>query len=165
MEIDVILADIVTTDMELDADRVVVYDQNWKPPKDDGIYITVALSSPVRIIGANNNFDPDTDSEIKTVSKSEPYNIEITSKNRDAQDRWPEVIMALESTYSVQQQEENSIRIFPQSRNVMDLSFIEASSSLHRYRIPVIVNSVTRKTTVITPIESFQVPEVANEPS
>lgn len=165
MEIDVILADIIATDMAIDADRVVVYDQNWKSPKDQDIYITIALSSPVRIIGANNNFDPDTDSEIKTVSKSEPYNIEITSKNRDAQDRWPEIIMALGSTYAVQKMEENNIRIFPQSRNVMDLSLIEASSSLHRYRIPVIVNSVTRKVTAITPIESFPVPEVANEPS
>lgn len=164
MEIDVILADIISTDMGIDQSRVVVYAQNWKSPKDQGIYLTIALQS-TRIIGANNHFDPEADSEIKSVSKSESYNIEITSKNRDAYDRYPEVIMALKSTYSVQKQEENHIRIFPQSRNVLDLSFIEASSSLHRYRIPVIVNSVTRKITVITPAINFPVPEVVNEPS
>ena len=154
---DLILADIIATDMSLDADRVVVYDQNFIPPKDQNIYVIIALQS-TRIIGNVNKFDPDTDKEIKSTSLAETYNIEITSKNRDAQTRYHEVVMALTSDYSEQQQELNQIKIF-RTGQILDLSFIEASSSLHRYRIPVIINSVKIKETDIVPFENFQTPQ------
>lgn len=154
---DLILADIIATDMSLDADRVVVYDQNFIPPKDQNIYVIIALQS-TRIIGSVNKFDPDTDKEIKSTSLAETYNIEITSKNRDAQTRYHEVVMALTSDYSEQQQELNQIKIF-RTGQILDLSFIEASSSLHRYRIPVIINSVKIKETGIVPFENFQTPQ------
>ena len=85
-------------------------------------------------------------------------NIEITSKNRDAQTRYHEVIMALTSDYSEQQQELNQIKIF-RTGQILYLSFIEASSSLHRYRIHVIINSVKIKETDIIPFENFQTPQ------
>ena len=154
---DLILADIIATDMSLDADRVVVYDQNFIPPKDQNIYVIIALQS-TRIIGSVNKFDPDTDKEIKSISLAETYNIEITSKNRDAFSRFHEVVMALTSDYSEQQQELNQIKIF-RTGQILDLSFIEASSSLHRYRIPVIINSVKIKETGIVPFENFQTPQ------
>ena len=154
---DLILADIIATDMSLDADRVVVYDQNFIPPKDQNIYVIIALQS-TRIIGNVNKFDPDTDKEIKSTSLAETYNIEITSKNRDAQTRYHEVVMALTSDYSEQQQELNQIKIF-RTGQILDLSIIEASSSLHRYRIPVIINSVKIKETDIVPFENFQTPQ------
>ena len=156
-DVDLILADIIATDMSLDADRVVVYDQNFIPPKDQNIYVIIALQTP-RIIGSVNKFDPATNKEIKSTSLSETYNIEITSKNRDAQTRYHEVIMALTSDYSEQQQELNQIKIF-RTGQILDLSFIEASSSLHRYRIPVIINSVKIKETDIIPFEHFQTPQ------
>lgn len=154
---DIILADIIAIDMDLDASRVVVYDQNFISPKDQNIYITIALQS-TRIIGSVNKFDPDTDKEIKSISLAENYNIEITSKNRDAQTRYHEVIMALTSDYSEQKQELNQIKIF-RTGQVLDLSFIEASSSLHRYRIPVIIHSVKIKENEIIPFEYFQTPQ------
>jgi len=161
MEPDIILADILTEELSLDPTRVVVYDQNFIPPKDDLIYIIIALQTP-RVIGSNNRFDPDNDKEIKTISLSETYNIEITSKNRNALLRYPEVVTALTSTYSQQKQEENQIAIF-RTLQVMDLSFIEGGSSLHRYRIPVIINSTRIIEKVITPIDKFQSPEEAIE--
>lgn len=169
MEPDIILADILTEELSLDPTRVVVYDQNFIAPKDDLIYIIIALQTP-RVIGSNNRFEPadpeavppTEDREVKNISLSETYNIEITSKNRDALLRYPEVVTALTSTYSQQKQEENQIAIF-RTAQVMDLSFIEGGSSLHRYRIPVIINSTRIIEKVITPIDKFQSPEEAIE--
>lgn len=168
MSVDLILADIISTDMSLDPDRVVVYDQNFKAPKDQDIYVTIALQTS-RIIGSNNRFAPaedgppaKNDREIKYISLSEIYNIEITSKNRDALTRYPAVVMALTSDYSEQMQEENQIRIF-RTGQVLDLSAIEGTSSLHRYRIPVIINSTQVLEKDITTYNSFQVPQEAIE--
>ena len=158
---DLILADIIATEMSLDADRVVVYDQNFKPPKDEDIYITIALQSS-RIIGSNNRFNPDTDEEEQYISISETYNIEMTSKNRDALTRRFAPNMAIKSTYSQQKQEENQIRIFRTNQNI-DLSIIEGTSSLHRYRIPVIINSTQLESKAIDIYDNFQAVEEATE--
>lgn len=162
---DIILCDILSNDMGIDASRIVVYNQNWKPPKDEDIYIVVS-EGPSRIIGNVNRFepaDPDAepptvDREVKSVSKSTTYNIEITSKNTDAKYRKEEILMAITSDYSQQKQEENQIRISRTSQ-ILDLSFIEGGSSLHRYQIPVIINSVVIKEREITPYDKFQTPQ------
>jgi len=162
---DIILCDIISTDMEIDPTRVVVYNQNFKPPKDDDIYIVVSEGIS-RIIGNTNRFEPadseaeppTVDREVKSVSKATEYNIEITSKNTDAKYRKEEILMAITSDYSQQKQEENQIKVSRTSQ-ISDLSFIEGGSSLHRYRITVIINSVNIKEKAITPIDKFQTPQ------
>lgn len=157
MEPDIILCDIIATDMALDPTRVVVYDQNFKAPNDQDIYVIVR-KNPTRVIGSSRTFDPDTDEEIKTIALNETYDVEITSKNRTAQDRYFEVIMALTSVYSQQQQEEHNIRIF-RTREIQDLSLIEGASALHRYLIPVIIDRVETKRTAVIPYEAFPTPQ------
>jgi len=161
MEPDLILADIIATEMSLDSDRVVVYDQNFKPPKDQNIYITIAFQSS-KIIGNNNRFNPTTEEEEQYISVSETYNVEMTSKNRDAVTKRYRPNMAIKSTYSQQKQEENQIRIFRTNTNI-DLSFIEGTSSLHRYRIPVIINSTKLSDKSIDIYDNFQAIEEATE--
>lgn len=162
MEPDLILADIIAEEMSLDADRVVVYDQNFKPPKDEDIYVVIAFQSGHQI-GSNKRFDPDTNEENQYVSVSETYNIEITSKNRDAQTRKYEVTMALDSTYSQQKQEEEQVSIF-RSPRILDISFIEGAFSLHRFRIPVIINSTKTLEKSVEYFDKFQANEEAIEP-
>lgn len=164
---DIILCDIITNELGIDPTRIVVYNQNWKSPKDDEIYIVVSESTS-RIIGNNNRFEPadseaeppTVDREVKTVSDSTTYNIEITSKNTDAKYRKSEILMSLGSDYSEQQQELNNIRIFRTSQ-ILDLSLIDGSSALHRYRIPVIINSVRTKETPIVTYDKQQALDIA----
>ncbi len=159
---DIILCDIIVEEMALDPSRVVVYNQNWKAPKDDGIYIVVATGS-TRIIANTNRFDSANNKEIKRVSISTTYNVEITSKNTDAKYRNHEILTAIKSDFSEFTQEQNNIRIF-RTNQFLDLSFIEGRSALHRYQIPVIINSVRIEEKTITPIDKFPVPEILVEP-
>ena len=158
---DIILCDIIATDMGLDPTRVVVYNQNWKSPKDERIYIVIS-EGPEHIIGNTNRFDHVGDNEIKKVAVSAIYNVEITSKNTDAKYRRTEVLAAINSDYSEQQQELNQIRIFRTNR-IIPLSFIDGRSALHRYQIPVIINSVQIYEKAITVYDKFQEPEVLAE--
>jgi len=162
-DVDIILCDIIAEELSLSASRVVVYDENFEPPKDEFIFVIVSLAF-TKIIGTSNKFAPaetgppiKNDREIKSIALSETYNVEITSKNRDAQTRRYEINMALPSDYSEQKQELNHIKIFRTNQNI-DLSFIEGSSSLHRYRIPVIIDSVKTIEKDIVPFEHFQTP-------
>lgn len=167
---DIILCDIIATDMGLDPTRVVVYNQNWKSPKDDDIYIVVAEGSS-RIIGNTNRFEPadpgaeppTVDREVKCVSVSTTYNVEITSRNTDAKYRKSEILAAIGSDYSEQKQELNQMRIF-RTNQILDLSFIEGRSALHRYQIPVIINSVQVHENPIITYDKFQETQVLAEP-
>lgn len=160
---DIILCDIISTDMALEPSRIVVYNQNWKSPQDDDIYIVVSEGTS-KIIGNTNRFDYKNEREVKRVSISTTYNIEITSRNTDAKYRKAEVLVAIASDYSEQQQELNQIRIF-RTNQILDLSFIDGRSALHRYRIPVVINSVRIYEKDIVPFEKFQVPEILVGPT
>ena len=154
---DIILCDIIATEMTLDPSRVVVYNQNWKPPKDEDIYVIVSFSYS-QIISSTNRYNALTGQEKKSVTKADYFNVEITSKNTDAKYRKEEIIMALTSSYSEQKQEENQIKISRNNR-ILDLSFIDGGSSLHRYRIPVIINNMNTKNDIVEYFDKFQTPE------
>lgn len=159
------LADIIQTELSIPQGRVVLYNQNFKPPKDDDIFVVIALQTP-KIISSSNRFEPadaeaeppTNDREVKSVAKSETWIIEITSKNTDAMEQLPAVIASLTSNYSEQLQESNSIRIF-RTATIQDLSFIEGGSSLHRYRIPVIINSTEVIVKDIITYNKYQTPQ------
>lgn len=165
MNADEVLADIITNELEIDPSRVVLYDQNFKAPKDQDLYVTIA-TGPTQIIGGNQKFEPadpeadppTVDREVKTVVKATTYNVEMSSKNEDAKYRNHEIIMAITSNDAQQKMEENNIAIF-RTGQILDLSLIEGTSALHRFRIPVIIHSIERKEKAIEVYDSFQAPQ------
>lgn len=161
-EPDDILMDIISTFMNLDPTRVVAYAENWDPPKDQGIYITIQ-TDPTEILGASQMYDEATDTEQSGVSAFQRLTVNITSRDRTALQRKEEIIMALTSTYSQQQQELQQCRIFREGP-ILDLSFIEASKALHRYQVPVKIAFVKSVTTSNIPvIQPDPYPEIVEE--
>jgi hypothetical protein len=163
IEPDKILCDIIQTAMGLADGRVVAYSQNFDAPKDANIYVVVA-TGPTRVIGSSKRFNPSTNEEEKCISIAQTFNVEITSKNRDALNRKEEIVVALRSDYAQTKMEENQIAIF-RTPQILDLSFIEGASSLHRYRIPVIIHLVKRYSNAVNYIDKYQNTEVLDEPS
>lgn len=159
------LADVIQTELSIPAGRTVLYNQNFKPPKDDDLFVVIALQPGVKIISSSNRFAPaetgppvKNDREVKSVAKAETWIIEMTSKNTDALTKLPEAIAALTSNYSQRKQEDENIRIF-RTAQIQDLSFVEGGSSLHRYRIPVIIYSTEVIEKDITTFDKFQTPQ------
>jgi hypothetical protein len=142
-EPDVLLCDIITHELDIDEDRVVVYDENYDPPKDDLLYIIVSTRKG-KPLSVNTKFDYETNEEVSSVTCFDSYDIDITSKNRDAIERKEEVLMALTSFYSIEQQEKNGVKVF-RNGDILDLSFIEAASALKRFRISGIISNSKEK--------------------
>jgi len=153
-----LLATIIEEEMNLNNGRVVLYDQNFKAPKDRGLFIVISTGSD-QIIANTNKFDTVTNEQVQKISKNTTYWVEITSRNMEAAERRHEVLMAINSNYSIQQMEKNNVKIF-RTNTIQDLSFIDGSSSLHRYRIPVIINNMSEKRSVTDYFDNFQTVEV-----
>lgn len=147
MKIDLLVADIITNELQINASRVVVYGGNYKAPKDGNLYVIISTRNS-RVLGNTNKFDDNTLEEVKSTNIFANLEIELTSKNRDAYERKEEVIMALTSTYSIQQQEKNNFKIF-RNGDILDLTFIEGTSSLYRFVIPITINYLKIKRTSV----------------
>lgn len=157
-EPDIVLADIIQAKLSLSAERVVVYDQNFKAPKDKLIYVVISTGSD-KIISNTNKFDDALNQQVQAIVMNTTFNVEITSKNEDAKLRRFEVLTAINSNEATRKAEDNNIRIF-RTNTILDLSFIEGSSSLHRYRIPVIISHMVIIKSDTEYYDSFQSPEV-----
>jgi len=161
MEIDIVVADIITNELQIDPSRVVVYGQNYKAPDDQDLYVVIRTTNDT-ILSSTNRFEKSTEKEIKKVNSFVDLIIEITSKNRDAYDRKHEIVMALTSTYSVKKQEELQFKLF-RTKNIIDLTFIEGSSSLYRYNIPVRASVLHIKETTVDYFDKYRKPFVEIE--
>jgi hypothetical protein len=141
--------------------RVVVYDENWEAPKDLGLYVVI-MTGETEIIGSTAVYDPDTDTEETGIAAAQRLLVNVTSKDRSALSRKEEVIMALTSTFSQQQQEAQQMRLTREGA-IQDLSFIEGAAALHRYQVPVKIFFVKVKTKAIPVIDGFPFPEIVEE--
>lgn len=128
---DVLIADIVQNFMAIPAGRVVIFDENYEPPKDSGLY-AVILTTGNPSIGINQWFDSNTNESVTESSVTQEITIRLTSKDRSVLTRKEEVFMALASDYSIQKQESEKCKITRKGEPI-DLSFIEASRALKRF--------------------------------
>lgn len=156
-----ILVDIIATRMELDTQSVWVRNQNRKIPQGDGVYIAVGQIG-WKVYG-NNREEVSTEipqpspspaiqtlTEVITINAQEMIQIDIMSRNNDALMRQWEILAALNSTYSVQQQEKNSFRIATIPMGFIDSSFAEGGSTLNRFTITIACNVWYKSTQLLS---------------
>ena len=132
------IRDIILHELSLDEDQVVIYNQKWDIPADDRLYITIEYNGTPRILCSRNVYNSVTDAEEQNLNTQESIVIGLLSRGLLALQRKEEVLMALASIYSQQQQEENSFQI-GYVAPIQNLSELEASALLYRFDIPIMV--------------------------
>ena len=171
-----VIADIIQTELELDAlvdpkdasktiARVMVYNQRFKPPTTEGMYVVVSYVSGVAI--GNNNYITDVESagtEIQELAMNEVIQIDVMSSNEEARQRKEEVIMALNSIYAAQVCDENRMQLARIPSAFNDLSGLEGSSQMNRYTMTVILKALYRKTKDASYYDKGFTPEVHHDP-
>jgi len=138
-----LLGDIIAAYMALDPERVILKDENWDAPKDDALYVLIEYEDDTPV-GIGSVVDSATGLETSHYSGFANFTIEVVSRNRDATNRYQEVLMALQSVAGQQAAETAQVSFF--RGKPLNLSAIEGSGSLRRWHIPVIVSYVQTKT-------------------
>lgn len=172
-----IVRNIVMNELGLEPERIWVYNADVPLPKDNNLFCILFVN--YRRPFSNNvkyeNFtttvgDVTTEglNEHQTMNVLEDITVSLLSKNDDARQRSYEVQMALGSTYSQQQQENEAIHISRIGR-VVDASFLEATSRLNRFDTDIIVLCSYEKIKAIDYYDKFPVtskfePEIITEP-
>lgn len=154
-----VIIGILRQQMQLSANQVWLRQQNKTIPNDENLYIAVGLNSAQTIANITEMvtmIDPDTEEpaqyELNQIQQKESIQIDIfssaKSQNPAILRNW-EVVAALQSFYSQQQQEANYFKIFRIPQNFVDTSSAEGGSMIQRYTITIVCFTWYRKTTLL----------------
>jgi len=159
-----IFCDILAHELNLFG-RVYMGNQKFNWPKDTGMFIvadvltTRPTGNNVHYKSINNIFH-----EIKTISCMATMSVNIYSRGLEAMERKEEVLMALTSTYSRNQQTRNGIRLgtIPSGASMQNLSELDGDAMLYRFHFDVGLFYSKQKIKAVDYFDSFQVAEKIN---
>lgn len=161
------LVQIIREFMRLANDQVVVYNQGWKIPPDNRLYISVGLlgSKPYASSKAYED-SPDGKAllEVISLNSQELYSLNIYSYDMSVLERRDEVVMALNSTLAQQMMEKHSFKLATLPTSFRDLSGLEGASRLFRFQADVALLRVRRKENVVQYYDKFAGPSLIINP-
>lgn len=144
--------------MELRAEQVVLYNQKWKNPNDDRLYIVVAYLNS-KPFGSNREYrDSDTGEallEILTLYTQETLSIHAFSRNQEAYDRKEEILMFLNSTAAQQAQERLGFKLATLPASFVDTSETEGAGRINKYTITLNLLRMTQKENIVQYYDKF----------
>ncbi|TDE17713.1 hypothetical protein [Dyadobacter psychrotolerans] len=146
-----IIINILTAEMGLTADQIWIRDQNKVMPKDKKLYVIVGMvdSQPFSITRETYSV-PAGMMEVQKVITRENIQIDILSRDTSAILRRYEILAALKSIYSQQQQELNSFKIYGLPMSFVNSSDAEGSSQLNRFSVVIPCHIWYRKEKLLT---------------
>lgn len=152
-----LFCDVIRTEMGLDPDQVYIYNQKISPIVDSRLYIAVGINSD-KYFGNTNKFEPTIAGmdEVQTVNCMSNLSLDIVSRNDDARNRRSEIVLALNSKYSQNQQELNSFNIGKIPGVFTNLSKEEGAAIPFRFNINVNVQYFEKKVRPVAYFDVFQ---------
>lgn len=160
-----LVCDIIRREMGLSMDQVYLYNQKVNIPTDSRLYIAVGVVYD-RMFGNNVSYDG-TGDDLQAVQSSNiaaQVSIDIFSRGPDALNRKDEVVMALKSVYSAQQQNFNSFGIFGIPTQFLNVSNEDGAAILYRFNITMTVHYFVVKKKSVPYFDTFPTPTILTNP-
>lgn len=159
-----VVADILQKEMEIPDGQIMLGYQKWDIPTDPGLYVALVYIGG-KAIGNNNYFtssgdEPAQQIEHQEVAMRHVVQIDLLSFDASARIRKEEVLMALRSIYSQQQQEKYAMSIARIPSDLVDASSLEETKMLNRFTLTVPVTALHTKTKAAPYYDKFKTAEV-----
>jgi hypothetical protein len=157
-----VIADIIQKELDLDDGLVMIYNQRFKPPTTEGIYIVLSYISG-RPIGVSNHVEDAGIygiTEVQESAMNEMIQIDAMSANDEARIRHREIILALGSIYGQQQCDKYLMQMARIPGDFTDVSDLEGAARLNRYTMTMTIKALYRKTKTVEYYGTFTTPEV-----
>jgi hypothetical protein len=158
-----LLGRIIQREMGLSDGRVYLWDQKINAPTDKGLFIAISALNPKAYANIN-KFNYVTNRQEQSSNWATGVDIDIISRGPEARDRKEEVVMALKSQYSLQQQELNSFSIASLPTAIRNLSEIDGAAIPYRFNFSVNLLYNVRKIQPAEYFDTFETPELLVDP-
>lgn len=150
-----LLCDIIQTELGLADGRVYLFNEKINKPTDDGLFIPIVVHS-VKPFSNTRRMTSSGDQSFQYANFKAMISINIISKGHSARDRKEEVLLALNSVYSQQQQELNSFYIAPLSGQFNNLSEEDGSAIPFRFVTDIVMHYQVSKTKSVSYYDTFE---------
>lgn len=153
-----VIGDIIQSELELADDQVMLDYEKLDILPDPGLFVAISYISG-KAIGNNNYGELQADGTINEIQQAAMHHviqIDLMSFDSSARTRKEEIIMALRSIYSQQQQELNTIQIARIPGEFINASSLEDTKILNRFTMTITVKSLYTKTKAAPYYDSFQ---------
>lgn len=157
-----LLGSILAAYTSIPANRIIIKNEKFDAPKDGDPYILIDYDGQAGRVGFTAKQNATTTQETMTSTSHERFSVELCGFGQSATDRKEEIPMALRSSGAIRAAEDANCSIYV-AGPTLDLSSIEGSSALRRYRIPVIISNIERKTMAANLIDKFPAIEISTE--
>lgn len=146
-----IIVNILKTKMNLADNQVFIRDQNKMIPPNNGLHIAVGMID-AQVLSVVNSTTATYDgmSELIQAVMRENIQIDILSRSTEALYRRAEVLLALRSEYSEQQQEEYQFSIFAIPSSFVNTSSAEGGSYINRFTLTIACHTMSRSDNALT---------------
>ena len=155
-----VLVGLIERQLSLPAGRVVLYNQQWEIPDDDGILVEISFMGE-KPFGQGTHYDTDADVNFLEVNEQvtqEALQITLYSKGPDARNRRHEIVFALQSTEAQQLAEQYSFKLGFLPTSFVDVSETEGSARLNKYAYSFNVLRAHIRRRVINYFDKFTLP-------
>lgn len=163
-----LIAGLLRDYMDLKTEQVVVYNQKWKVPPDDGLYLTVSSLGPQKTYGtsANTRLSDDGQDLLEDVSIAgqEMIALDLYSRSQEAVNRKEEPVLCLNSIAAQQLCEKWSLKLARIPLTMVDASALEGAGQLNRFHLAFAVLRTRTKTTIVESFDKFTQPTLALNP-
>ncbi len=153
---------ILVNQLGLNAQDVNIYDEKWKIPPTENLFIVLEYRSG-ECIANRNLFDATGGDpvEYQEINMLEQITVGVFSRDRSATQRKEEVLMAILSSYAQGIQEKYSFKI-ARVGNIADLSAVEGTAMLKRYDIDLSVYAWYSKNVTPGYIDNFTIQAIVD---
>lgn len=135
------IGDILKNEMQLQDSQIMLAFEKYNIPETPGIFIALSYVSG-KAIGNKSVFNPTTNIEEITTTLHQIIQVDIMSFDSSARTRMFEVLAALASVFSEQQQEKYNFQIGRIPGEFVNVSSLEETKYLNRFTISVAVTSL-----------------------
>lgn len=134
-----LFCDIIQNQLQLPNDHIFLWNQKIFQPTDSDLYVIVSMQSCKPFGNVNSPLASDGSQVQQFVAMYAKLDIDIISRGPAARDQKEQVVLALNSIYSQQQQEANGFYIgkLPLTGGFINLSQVDGAAIPYRYRISV----------------------------
>lgn len=147
---------ILKNQLGLTDKQIWIYNQKIDIPNDFGVYFVVSYLGQRIISNIRKEYATEQGLiEYQSVHNLAQYQLDVFSRGNTAREMRDLAIMALNSTYSQQVQEEESFQIARNSFQVTNTSDVEGVAELNRYSISFNVTYMTQTSKSIGYFDTF----------
>lgn len=156
-----LLVGLIRDFIGLAIDQVVVYNQKWKIPNDNRLYVSIGILSETPYGTQKSQEDrikgeATISVEVLAVNVQETFSINIFSRGQAAVDFKELVLLAFSSQAAQQLCEANSIKLGTLPVSFVDLSSVEGTARLNRFGLTINALSSRKTERIIQVFDQFQ---------